>query len=288
MVSAALTAPPHAPNPGGSARWTGRARRWVAGAVAGLIVAAGAVFGVAAPASAYDEPAILSHANQSRAEAGLGPLRMNSSMNSVALAWAKQMDAANSMSHNPSYSSQIPGGWSKAGENVAHGYASGAAVHAGWMSSPGHKANILGDFTDIGIAHISGANGTWSVQVFAKYGATVAPPAPPAPAPAPAPAAPAPAPAPPAAEPEPAPAEPEATPTPEPTASATPQEDDAAEHDSSARRAGDGADDDDVTTLDDAERVDASWLWPGMAIVFLVVAAIAAVLVVLIRRKRRG
>jgi hypothetical protein len=210
---------------------------------------------------------------------------MNSSMNSVALAWAKQMDAANSMSHNPSYSSQIPGGWSKAGENVAHGYASGAAVHAGWMSSPGHKAKILGDFTDIGIAHISGANGTWSVQVFAKYGATVAPPAP---APAPAPAAPAPAPAPPpAAEPESAPAEPEATPTPEPTASATPQEDDAAERDSSARQAGDGADDD-VTTLDDAERVDASWLWPGMAIVFLVVAAIAAVLVILIRRKRRG
>ncbi len=212
-------------------------------------------------------------------------------MNSVALAWAQQMDAANSMSHNPSYSSQIPGGWSKAGENVAHGYATGAAVHAGWMSSPGHKANILGDFTDIGIAHISGANGTWSVQVFAKYGATVPPPAPPAPAPAapaPAPAAPAPAPAPPAADPEPAPAaEPEATPTPEPTASATPRDDAAAERDSTARQAGDAADDD-VTTLDDAERVDASWLWPGMAIVFLAVAAIAAVLVILIRRKRRG
>ena len=285
MVSAALTAPPHAPNPGGSARWTGRARRWAAGAVAGLIVAAGAVFGVAAPASAYDEPAILSHANQSRAEAGLGPLQMNSTMNAVALAWAQQMDAANNMSHNPSYSSQIPGGWSKAGENVAHGYQTGAAVHAGWMSSPGHKANILGDFTDIGIAHISGANGTWSVQVFAKYGATVAPPAPPAPAPAPAPAAP--APAPPAAEPEPAPAEPEATPTPEPTVSATGQDGDADKRDSTSRRAGDAADDD-VTTLDDAERVDASWLWPGMAIVFLVVAAIAALLVVLIRRKRRG
>jgi hypothetical protein len=288
MVDATPTAITHAQSPRGFDRGTRRARRWVAAMVVGLLVAAGVVFGIAAPASAYDEPAILSHANQSRAEAGLGPLRMNSSMNSVALAWAQQMDAANSMSHNPSYSSQIPGGWSKAGENVAHGYASGAAVHAGWMSSPGHKANILGDFTDIGIAHISGANGTWSVQVFAKYGATVAPPAPPAPAPAPAPAAPPPAPAPPAADPEPAPAaEPEATPTPEPTASSTPRDDDAAERDSAARDAGDAAGDD-VTTLDDAERVDASWLWPGMAIVFLVAAAIAAVLVILVRRKRRG
>jgi hypothetical protein len=135
-------------------------------------------------------------------------LTLNASLSQVAANWANQLAANGTLSHNPSYSSQIPGGWTKAAENVAQGYSSGAAVHDGWMNSAGHRANILGDFTDIGIAHISGGGTTWSVQVFGKYGASV-----PAPQPAPAPPAAAPAPAPP---PEPPPA-PEPEPSPEPT-----------------------------------------------------------------------
>jgi hypothetical protein len=148
-------------------------------------------------------------------------LTLNASLSQVAASWANQLAVNGSLSHNPSYSSQIPGGWTKAAENVAQGYGSGAAVHDGWMNSSGHRANILGDFTDIGIAHISGGGTTWSVQVFGKYGASV-----PAPRPAPAPpaAAPAPAPAPappPAPEPESEPS-PEATPDPAETAAPSP------------------------------------------------------------------
>lgn len=151
-----------------------------------------------APASAFDEGTVHSLVNQSRAGSGLGPLALNPAMSQVALNWANQMAANNAMSHNPDYSSQIPGGWSRAAENVAQGYPSGSAVHQGWMNSSGHRANILGDFTDIGIAHISAGGTTWSVEVFAKYGGSAPAPAPPPPAPAPAPV-----PAPPAPEPTP-------------------------------------------------------------------------------------
>lgn len=58
-------------------------------------------------------------------------------MDAVALGWANRMNENAAMSHNPDYSSQIPGGW---------------------MKSPGHRANIPGDVTDIGIAFI-GVNG---------------------------------------------------------------------------------------------------------------------------------
>ncbi|MHA6668715.1 CAP domain-containing protein [Homoserinimonas sp. A447] len=182
----------------------------------GLLVLVGALalglfgaLGTPTAAAAFDEGTIHSLANQSRAAGGLGPLTLNASLSQVAANWANQMAANGTMSHNPNYSSQIPGGWSKAAENVAQGYPSGSAVHQGWMNSAGHRANIMGDFTDIGIAHVSSGGTTWSVQVFAKYGASV-----PAPAPAPPPpqaAAPAPAPVPAADAAQPAPAAPEAS-----------------------------------------------------------------------------
>ena len=175
--------------------------RWSAFATATVLLSTLAVFGTAVPAFAAGEGTIFSLVNQARAEQGLGPLQLNSSISSVSSAWAEQMAANGAMTHNPSYSSQIPGGWTKAGENVAQGWPSPSAVHNAWMNSAGHRANILGDYTDIGISFLTMNGTTWAVEDFAKYGGSVPPPAPaaaPAPAPAPAPAAPAPAPKPPA------------------------------------------------------------------------------------------
>lgn len=190
------------------ARRPPRITRFAALAVAFIATLAGLLV-PSAPAAAFDEGAIHSLVNQSRAASGLGPLAHNSALGQVALNWANQMAANNAMTHNPGYSTQIPGGWSRAAENVAQGYPSGPAVHQGWMNSSGHRANILGDFTDVGIAHISAGGTTWSVEVFAKYGGSV-----PAPAPAPPPPPPAPAPAP---APPPVPAPDAAPPSPEPT-----------------------------------------------------------------------
>lgn len=157
------------------------------GARAVVIVAMLAVFGLTSVgvsgASAAEADTIATLVNQARAGAGLPALIHNPAMDSVALQWARQMAAANALSHNPSYASQIPGGWTRAGENVAMGQPTPTAMQQAWMNSAGHRANILGDFTDIGIAFITVNGTTWGVQDFGKYAghAVVAAPAAPAP-----------------------------------------------------------------------------------------------------------
>jgi uncharacterized protein YkwD len=53
----------------------------------------------------------------------------------------------------------------RAGENVAASYRSVDAVMKGWMFSPGHRANILGRYTEVGAACATATNGTpyWCV-----------------------------------------------------------------------------------------------------------------------------
>ncbi|CAG8667815.1 4283_t:CDS:2, partial [Dentiscutata heterogama] len=53
--------------------------------------------------------------------------------------------------------------WSGCAENVAEGYKNEEAVVRGWMSSHGHKTNMLNPkYTHFGAGHI---NGFWA-QVF--------------------------------------------------------------------------------------------------------------------------
>ena len=52
-----------------------------------------------------------------------------------------------------------------AGENIAMGYPTPAAVVAGWMNSEGHRANILsGSYTRIGVGYV--ADGHYWTQQF--------------------------------------------------------------------------------------------------------------------------
>lgn len=154
------------------------ATRTISAVLIALLLAFGAVFLTAPPAHASETGTIHSLVNQARAQAGLGALNRNSAMDQVAANWANQMAVNGTLSHNPNYSDQIPGGWTRSAENVAQGHPTGAAMQEGWMNSSGHRANILGDYTDIGIAFINAGGTTWGVQVFGKYGASVAAPAP--------------------------------------------------------------------------------------------------------------
>lgn len=43
-------------------------------------------------------------------------------------------------------------GAEKVNENIAYNYATPEAALTAWLNSPGHKANIEGDFTDFGIS----------------------------------------------------------------------------------------------------------------------------------------
>ena len=116
-----------------------RARRLAALAMVTLVVATGAVLAAPSPASAAPADTIYSLVNQARWAQGLPGLIRNAAIDSVALNWANQMGASGSMTHNPGYSSQIPGGWTSAGENVAAGHPSAEAMFNGWMNSPGHR-----------------------------------------------------------------------------------------------------------------------------------------------------
>jgi uncharacterized protein YkwD len=121
---------------------------------------------------------ILNQTNEARAQAGLAPLRLNSDINTVAQNWSQAMSDNGSMTHNPNYSRQIPAGWYGAAENVAYGY-SVDRVTAAWMNSEGHRRNILGNYTDIGIGFYKDSSGTtWFTQNFARYSTSYTPPAP--------------------------------------------------------------------------------------------------------------
>jgi hypothetical protein len=197
--------------------------RRLALALATLLLAASAVVGVSTPATAAPADSLYSLVNQERAAKGLPALVRNASIEAVAVNWANQMAASGTMQHNPDYSSQIPGGWTAAAENVAQGQHTAAQMNADWMNSPGHRANILGDFTSIGIAFVTANGTTWGVQDFAKYAAQASPSpsvtqTPPSAAPPAAPSPAQPSAQPPAAKPAPAPP----TPTPSATPTASP------------------------------------------------------------------
>jgi uncharacterized protein YkwD len=60
-------------------------------------------------------------------------------------------------------------GGSAAAENVAYGYPTAQSVVDGWLSSPGHKANMEGDFTLTGVSAVQNSTGTlYYTQIFLK------------------------------------------------------------------------------------------------------------------------
>ena len=176
-------------------------RRIIGAAIMVAVIAGGALLGPSAANAATAIPTavarILADTNALRAAGGLAPLIENSAMDSVAQNWSAQMDANGALTHNPNYSSQIPSGWTSAGENIASGYSYDTVV-AAWHGSAGHYANIMGNYTDIGIGFFELNGATYITQDFGRYAGHVTTPAPVAPPPPAAPAA-APAAAPPAA-----------------------------------------------------------------------------------------
>jgi uncharacterized protein YkwD len=107
--------------------------------------------------------------NAERSKVGCSALTLNATLTKVAQAHSEDMAAHSNMSHTGSDGSS-PGdritragyNWSTYGENVAYGYATPEEVMAGWMSSPGHKANILNcSFKEIGVG-LAQPNSYWT------------------------------------------------------------------------------------------------------------------------------
>jgi hypothetical protein len=158
---------------------------------------------VLAYATSISRGDLFAAANASRAANGMGGFGLNGQLNNSAQAKAQHMADGNYWAHvapdgtQPWYFFQAAGyNYSRAGENLAYGFSTSSATNDGWMNSPSHRANILGDYAEVGfgIVNSPGFQGGENTIVVAHYGTQVAyTPPPPPPAPAPAPAAPAPA-----------------------------------------------------------------------------------------------
>ncbi len=180
---------------------------------------------VLAYATSMSRGDLLAATNESRAANGLGPLSLNSALNSSAQMKAQHMVDNNYWAHvapdgtQPWYFFDAAGyAYSGAGENLAYGFDSSYATNTGWMNSASHRANILGNYVDVGFGIVNGPTyqGSENTVVVAHYGKpTYTPPPAPAPTAPAAPVAPT-APAPTTPAPTPVVTEPTPTPAPEP------------------------------------------------------------------------
>ena len=132
------------------------------GAAVGL-GAAGAVARAKDPSIATDsgaslsatEAAVVARTNDARAKRGLGPLAADAALMNGARRQASWMARNRNLSHGQGVT-----------ENIAMGQSSALETVADWMRSDGHRANILGSHSRIGVAMARAADGTvyWCQQ----------------------------------------------------------------------------------------------------------------------------
>ncbi len=132
--------------------------------------------GLAAGADSGSEAEFVGNINASRASAGLGPLTVEGGLVSHARNHTADMIAAGDIYHSSSGELGAAGGtgWDRMGENVGKGQ-SPSSLHEAFMNSPGHKANILGDYNYVGVGTGSQDGYLYVTVVFMKKGSTPAP-----------------------------------------------------------------------------------------------------------------
>ncbi len=144
---------------------------------------------VLAYATSMSRDALLSVTNSYRAQNGLANLTLNNQLNSSAQMKAQDMLSKDYWAHvapdgtQPWYWFSSAGySYMNAGENLAYGFDNGSDVINGWINSATHRANLLGDYKDVGFGFVDGSNyqGGQFTIVVAHYGSpyTVPTPAP--------------------------------------------------------------------------------------------------------------
>jgi uncharacterized protein YkwD len=112
---------------------------------------------VTANGSAEDQ--VLSLVNVERAKAGCSAVTADAKLTAAARGHSSDMAVNNYFSHDTqqgvSFATRITNAgytWSSAGENIAWGQGTAAAVMKDWMNSSGHRANILNcGFKNLGV-----------------------------------------------------------------------------------------------------------------------------------------
>ena len=143
--------------------------------VAGIVLTAPVAVFAGPPQSASAEGQLFNSLNRERASQGLRALQWDDALASAARQHAIRMAQLNQMSH------QLPGepnllaraseagaSFSVIAENVAIG-PDPMVIHAMWMHSPGHRANILSpELSAVGIAVVQGKSGLFAAQDFSR------------------------------------------------------------------------------------------------------------------------
>lgn len=118
---------------------------------------------------------ILFFVNEFRRSKGLPALQANSYISSVALGHSRDMLTGKSPFGHEGFRQRIDrissrlGKLHVAAENVASGPMGAREVVDGWLHSPGHRRNIMGDFQLTGIGVAEAANGMiYFTQIFVK------------------------------------------------------------------------------------------------------------------------
>jgi len=118
------------------------------------------------------EKEVIRLVNVERSQNGLSPLEYDWQLSRVARIKSQDMKDNKYFSHtSPTYGSPFQMmksfgiTYRSAGENIARGQATPAAVVKAWMNSSGHRANILNSsFTHIGVGYV--ADGKYWTQMF--------------------------------------------------------------------------------------------------------------------------
>ncbi len=150
----------------------------VLGFALALVAAMALLQGTAAADGQDDE--MIGYINQARAAAGKPALTSDPALAGVAQRWAVNMGSKNQLFHNPNMAADVDRwvttAWTRLGENVGVG-SDMRGLHSAFMASPGHYANIMGDYNRIGVGHTYAGGRLWVTINFLK-GPAIAPPAP--------------------------------------------------------------------------------------------------------------
>lgn len=107
--------------------------------------------------------------NKERKSKGKANLRMNSDLNAYAQKHAEMMANKNSLKHSSMSVLSKAAGTPTVAENIAWGQESEESVVNSWMWSPGHRWNILGNYTDVGFGMAKDKEGRpYWCAVFSK------------------------------------------------------------------------------------------------------------------------
>lgn len=142
-----------------------------------MVLSAAAVLTVATPATAANpstattaapaEGTLTGMLNNERTSRGVPALTRRLALVRVARAQARRMAARNLLHHNPDLTTDVAN-WRWVGENVGYG-PDAPTVHAAFMGSAAHRANILdGDYTELGIGAVAVNGRVWVAEVFRR------------------------------------------------------------------------------------------------------------------------